>query len=175
MSELCVQHLLRDHRTCEKTIAVLESLLEAKRDERHWSPADSEAFAQVVRLFTEDVIQHIRKEEDVLLPALESFLPRDVGPLAVLRGEHADVYTQFTRLREAGDALASGSADPKMWEVFQHSGRTMIQLVRDHIYKEDRVLFPMVARFLSPERDVHLVKQMEAIGLDEAPGSGNAH
>jgi iron-sulfur cluster repair protein YtfE (RIC family) len=33
----------------------------------------------------------------------------------------------------------------------------------NHIYKEERVLFPMVARFLPSDLDAHLLRQMEAM------------
>jgi len=35
--------------------------------------------------------------------------------------------------------------------------------LRDYIYKEGMILFPMVARFLSPERDAQLLQQMKVI------------
>jgi hemerythrin-like domain-containing protein len=42
----------------------------------------------------------------------------------------------------------------------------LLRLIQDHLYKENRVLFPMVARFLSPERDAALLERMRAIDAD---------
>lgn len=138
------------------------ALAQPPRIER-WTDDHARAFARFTHCFTHCLVAHVRKEEEVLFPALEDFLPRDLGPLAVLRGEHQDLHAHFARLRQAGEALAQGSAQPLHMEQFVQAGRAVIQALRDHFYKEERLLFPMVARFLSAERDVYLLGRMNEI------------
>ena len=46
---------------------------------------------------------------------------------------------------------------------FQRAGRAALQTQRNHLYKEEVVLFPMVARFLSPDRDALLLRQLQVL------------
>lgn len=169
MADRCLQHLLRDHREAEKIVAEIESLVEVQRSDRPWDAARRESFTQVVRFYEEVVLGHIQKEEKVLFPALENFLPHDMGPLAVLRGEHCEIAALFRRLCEVGGMLALGRSDAPLVEEFERVARNTIQMTRDHIYKEDRVLFPMVARFLSTDRDQYLLGEMEALAASKEP------
>jgi len=171
MSDLCLRHLLREHREIEKVLAELESLLEEQAKEPRWGEAEREDFKWISEILGNHLNHHVRKEDEILFPALEAFLPRDLGPLAVLRGEHTDLRDIFGRLVRAGEARAKGNDQPEAIEGFKRHGGAILQIVRDHIYKEDRVLFPMVARFLSPEQDAHLLEQMEAINAPKAAGS----
>lgn len=164
VSKRCVEHLLSDHREGEKIMNELESLLETPCPEHCWSPARAENFSRIARFFEEIVLAHMRKEEEVLFPALEAYLPRDVGPLAVLRGEHLELLHLFERLLAAGRLLSAGEGDAQVCAEFERVGRAIIQGFRDHVYKEDRVLFPMIGRFLTPERDAYLLEQMLRMG-----------
>jgi hemerythrin-like domain-containing protein len=168
MADRCLQHLLRDHHEAEKIVAEIEALVKAQKPGHAWDAARAESFAQVVRFYEEVVLGHIQKEEKVLFPALESYLPHDMGPLAVLRGEHREIAALFRRLCEVGGMLALGRGDAALAEEFERVARNTIQLTRDHVYKEDRLLFPMVARFLSVERDQYLLEEMETLAAKES-------
>lgn len=163
MTRRTIEYLLREHREVEKVLSELESLVEAQRAAPQWTAEHGSAFARILRGFNECVLPHIAKEGEILFPALEGFLPRDVGPLAVLRGEHHDLHANFSRLQQTGAALCHGPAQPQDREDFVRASRGILQAQRDHFYKEERILFPMIARFLSPERDAHLLDQMEAM------------
>jgi hemerythrin-like domain-containing protein len=160
MSNQSVQYLLDDHRQCAAAVAKLEALLAARAAEASWNAQAGAEFREVCRFFQDHVLTHFRLEEEILYRALEDYLPRDVGPLAVLRGEHRDVLANMKRLCVAGELLAGGKAEPQLLEEFLRAGCAAATILRDHMYKEDRILFPMVARFLSPERDAHLLGQM---------------
>lgn len=169
MADRCLQHLLQDHREAEKIVAEIESLVEAQKSDRPWDAARRESFAQVACFYEDVVLGHIQKEEKVLFPALESFLPRDMGPLAVLRGEHREIASLFRRLCEVGGMLSLGRGEAPLVQEFEQVARSTIQITRDHIYKEDRVLFPMVMRFLSAERDEYLLREMETLAASKEP------
>jgi iron-sulfur cluster repair protein YtfE (RIC family) len=173
MTQLSITHLLREHREIEEAFAPLEALLETETATKSWTPELAAAFSTFAAKFTECAIAHIRKEEEILFPALEGFLPREVGPLAVLRGEHHELRQHFEKLRTTSAAMAAWDATPATLQTFLQHGRTLAQLMRDHIYKEDRILFPMVARFLSGVRDAYLLREMET-GSEGETGSAPA-
>lgn len=164
----CVEHLVADHRRGERIINELEELLDNPAPGDCWPPARAAVFSHLSRFFNERVLGHIQKEEGFLFPVLEAYLPRDIGPLAVLRGEHQELSYLFRRLLELGGALSAGSTAPTACRDFESTGRKLIQAFRDHVYKEDHILYPMVSRFLSTERDAHLLEQME-----KADGTGS--
>jgi hemerythrin-like domain-containing protein len=169
VSDFCVRHLLREHREVEKALEQLESLLAEQKARAHWSASEREDFRWVIERINRHLHHHIRKEDDVLFPALEDFLPRDLGPLAVLRGEHEDLQEVFRRILLAGALRTTNETPRAAIERLREYSDAMVRIVRDHIYKEDRVLFPMVARFLSVERDTHLLAQMEEIDRTPVP------
>ncbi len=163
MTDAAIQNLLRDHAAAEKMIAEMESLLPALRSQPEWNGVNQARYERFAQFFLRDCITHMRKEDEVLYPALEAFLPREVGPLMVLRTEHSEMTSNFSRLQKAAELLASGSATPELSQKFLYYLRTIVQTMRDHIYKEQHMLFPMVARFLTPEQDQRLAAEMQAI------------
>lgn len=163
MSDLCIRHLLREHREVEGGISTFEQFLSDQSHMEQWGGNEREDFRLIQDLFYRHLDKHIRKEEEVLFPALESFLPRDLGPLAVLRGEHEDVRELTRRVQTAGELRARGLAGTEARAHLQQFGAGLVRVLRDHIYKEDRILFPMVTRFLTPERDAQLLRQMEEL------------
>lgn len=160
MADQCIQHLLQEHRAAEEILASLDALLDSLVQNPSWSANRDAAFARVRQFITSDLPLHKCKEDTVLFPALVGFLPSDSGPLDVLRGEFAAISAEAARMVECAAALVQDNASPRLIRNFLHAGRSFVQLLRDHIYKEDRVLFPMVARYLPPEKDAELLAAM---------------
>lgn len=167
MSDMAVRHLTRDQRELEQELAGLEAMLDELEQHVEWTAQAVEDLQLVLGRLERMIGRRVRKEDEVLFPALEAYFPRDVGPLAVLRGEHSDVLEILRLLRRCADAPAAGKGDVETARGVQLYGDTLVQIVRDHYYKEDRILFPMVARFLSPQPDAHLLEQMEAIDREK--------
>jgi len=165
MPELAIQHLLKEHREIEKALVKLESLLDSGAA---WTAAHSETLALILLFFGRALTCHIQKEEELLFPALEGLLPRDEGPLTVLRDEHKDLCRYFCRLCHAGHSMSEEHHPEALPEEFQRSARATIRIMRDHIYKEDRVLFPLVARLLPPGVDEKLLERMESLQRSRA-------
>ena len=161
MAVQCIQHLLQEHRAAEDILAALDVLLNSVEQERRWSAARAESFARVRQFVTHDLPLHECKEDTILFPALAGFLPSDTGPLDVLRSEFAGIAVEAGRMVECAAALAPDEASPQLVQCFMRAGRAFGQLLRDHIYKEDRVLFPMVARHLPAEKDAELLAAMQ--------------
>ncbi len=92
---------------------------------------------------------HASKEEQGLFPVLGRHIPEEGGPIAVLRSEHDFFRGECRKLDRSADRLDS---DPEATEARSQIGeiaRTVDGLLRDHIAKEDEVLFPMAYDVLS--------------------------
>lgn len=79
---------------------------------------------------------------------VECGMPKGQGPIAVMLDEH-EQGRAFTRgMREAAERLAGGEQAAKTAVVA--NARGYAALLRQHIRKEDTVLFPMADRVIPP-------------------------
>ncbi len=164
MPDLTVNHLRRDHEAARKVLERFESLLESLDADPNWTPERCVAFGDISKFLTVGLVLLIRKQDEILYPALEGLFPLHEGPLAVLRAEHAALTAHFRDACHAGKLLCKGEDHDHNLRIFTKAGRKGLEILQDHLYKEERVLLPMVARFLTPERDAVLLKQMEKLG-----------
>ena len=132
--------ILRDqHQNILKVADVLDRLLNTASDS---TPIDYDAVGDCVkfiRLYA-DALHH-GKEEDLLFARMGARgMPTQVGPIAVMLDDHKAGRAYIAGMGEARDA-----DDP---EAFARAGLSYVELMRDHIAKEDGVLFPMAESML---------------------------
>ena len=113
---------------------------------------------------------HHGKEEAHLFPALEAKgFPRQGGPTGVMLHEHEQGRAHVRGMAEDIDAAAAGDA-AALRQFIEHA-EGYISLLREHIYKEDHVLFQLADRTLS-EADQQALSA--AFGQVEAEEMGAA-
>jgi hemerythrin-like domain-containing protein len=100
---------------------------------------------------------HHGKEEGALFPMLGTKgLPTQVGPVAVMLAEH-----ELGRAEIAGMRAAIAGAEPvdsERAKRFAEHASTYVDLLRDHIAKENNVLFPMSDGMLSAAEQEELLR-----------------
>ncbi|MGB8475977.1 MAG: hemerythrin domain-containing protein [Candidatus Acidiferrum sp.] len=109
---------------------------------------------------------HHGKEEDLLFPLLEKKgMPRDGGPIGVMLREH-DRGRELVREME----LASSSSK----DIARSSGRRWAQaaaeytnLLREHIAKENNVLFQVAESLLTAEEQERLAREFERVEIEK--------
>lgn len=168
MADSAVNHLRREQQDVRRFLTQLKTLLEYVSRSPQWTPEHQESFRQLCRFFEEKLCLLIRKEDQILYPALEGLFPADAGPLAVLRSEHRELCLSFRKVCEIGNSLSEEGTTPAILDQFQRFGRKAAEVLEDHLYKEERVLFPMAARFLTPARDADLLAQMEGLRVGQS-------
>jgi hemerythrin-like domain-containing protein len=94
---------------------------------------------------------HHQKEEGVLFKRMEEqAILTDGCPLGVMLAEHA-LGRQYTRaLRSAAQSMQAGDASANRRAI--ESSRSYVALLRQHIRKEDTILFPMADRVIPVEQ-----------------------
>lgn len=133
--------LFAEHRVIERVLHVLETLARASREGAEVDLGDARDTLDFIASYADRI--HHGKEEAELFPAMESRgIPRDVGPTAVMRAEHDEGRAHVRALREAV------AAEPFDRATFARRGSAFVALLRDHIAKEDQVLFPMAEQML---------------------------
>jgi len=92
-------------------------------------------------------------------------LPREVGPIAVMLAEHEEGRA-FTRgMRAAAERLAAGDVAAAR-EVVANA-RGYAALLRQHIQKEDGILFPMAAQVIPAAQHAEVVEAFEHVEHEE--------
>jgi len=141
-------------------LRVLDALEEAVRSPDAAGPAFFTAAADFASGFADGC--HHRKEENVLFKALERRgMPVNGGPVGVMLLEHE----QGRRLIRA---MRQGAA---LWQDGQTSGRDAavqaasqyILLLRQHISKENNILFPMADRFIPLDEQPQVAEDFEHV------------
>jgi len=159
-----IEILIGEHRQVDKVLEELEGLIDEFLTNPEVPDAAKQALGKVVDFFAQDLILHIQKEDQALFPALEKFLPREQGPLAVMLHEHHEITEAYRGLREGVAVLDQHPATngPAAGRIRDH-GRALIHYLRTHLFKEERVLFPFAEGHLSQEDDREIARRFEEI------------
>lgn len=156
-------------RTEHKAIRIALILLDILRNKiENEGIADVEKLEKLAEFFSVFVDKcHHGKEENMLFPKLEKIgIPRENGPIGVMLTEH-----EFGRdyIRIINESIKSykvrpdGSTLEKMVEAI----KGYIDLLEQHIYKENNILFAMADMHLSDEIQKELFEKFEMFEINE--------
>jgi hemerythrin-like domain-containing protein len=143
--------LMNEHRLIEQVLGSLETFgleIEGGLVPGRAQLADYGAF---FRGFADAC--HHGKEEDILFQRMiERGFSRESGPVAVMLHEHTVGRGHVSALRQVGEG--SGPLAAVETQLVLENAGAFIPLLRAHIQKEDRILYPMALRLLTgPELD----------------------
>ena len=109
---------------------------------------------------------HHAKEENLLFPRMkERGVPERGGPIGAMLAEHDQGRAYLAVVRENLEAAAQGS--PAALLTVQANAEGYIQLLRQHIQKEDQVLFRMARMVLQADDVAELEKEFAAVDVPE--------
>ncbi|MHC4547400.1 MAG: hemerythrin domain-containing protein [Planctomycetota bacterium] len=139
-----IQTLMDEHRTIEKVLDALEAAAGKEVPFPFYERAIDFLSSYADRC-------HHAKEEDRLFPLMEQRgIPRQMGPIGVMCDEHVLGRGHIQRMREL---VASEDRDGLRQESLAY-----VALLRQHIQKEDNVLFVMARDIMSAD-DVQRLEQ----------------
>ncbi len=162
-----IDALMEEHRVIERVLAALEAAANALERQRPVRPGFFLEAADFIAGFADGC--HHRKEEGVLFGAMvASGLPAGEGPITVMLMEHEQGRALTRSLRDAARRLSDGDAAAAP-QVVAHA-RQYVALLRDHIMKEDEVLFPMAGELLTAAQDDQILQGFARIERDDAKG-----
>jgi hemerythrin-like domain-containing protein len=109
---------------------------------------------------------HHEKEEEHLFPLLErKGLLRAGGPIGVMMDEHTQGRAQMERMTVAAEAYRHG--DTMAGRRWAEAMRRYSTLLRQHIDKENHVLFVLAERLMSPAEQEAMVAAFERSEIEK--------
>ena len=103
---------------------------------------------------------HHFKEEKVLFPALEEHgIPREGGPIGMMLAEHEEGRGHVRSMIDAVEQVAQGNGAAST-TLMDHA-RAYVTLLREHIQKEDDILFRMADEVIPEEEQRRILKDFE--------------
>jgi hemerythrin-like domain-containing protein len=157
-----LESLMEEHRVMERAASLLEeATLKLYRGEA----VNRRAFALLLMFFKEFTDKcHHGKEEGALFPFLESKgIPREGGPIGVMLMEH-DIGRRLIKALE--EDLENIERDPEARRDAVDSALSYVRLIREHIFKEDSILFKIADELMSADEDKRLVEEFEKIEIN---------
>lgn len=156
--------LMSEHRVIERVIASLDAQAAKLTAGQAVRPGFFLDAANFIKGFADGC--HHRKEEGVLFEAMVAAgLPRQVGPIGVMLSEH-EQGRAFTRgMRAAAERVAGGDASAAAAVAANAHGYAA--LLRQHIQKEDGILFPMAAQVIPAGRHAGVLAGFEQVEHEE--------
>lgn len=158
-------HILKEeHKVIERVIAALESAVQKLQAGQDVPPTFFLETAQFVRGFADGC--HHKKEEDVLFPAMVAHgMAVEGGPIGVMLAEHEQGRRAIRAMVAAAERWAEGDPAARA-EVVRHA-LEYTALLRQHIEKENHILFPLAEDILPMETQARLVERFERLEHEE--------
>jgi len=138
---------LKEHDTALVQLGILKkSALEIKK--KGYSEKTFRQLLKASEFVDEEVRVHNGKEESALFPAIEKYVD---GPTSVLREDHVRMARIYKKLHYSLRVLAENHEDKVARAELGEAAEDIVQLMVNHIHKENQILFPLVKRFLTKE------------------------
>ncbi len=161
--------LAEEHRIIQHVLNALEKQARAVEDGSSVRPGFFADAADFVRNFADGC--HHRKEENALFPAMVAAgVPQEGGPVGVMLAEHEQGRAFNRGMERAAREMETGWADRSRGDLV-HNALGYVGLLRQHIDKENGVLFPMAERAIPAAEQDRLAAEFERIEREET-GAG---
>jgi len=165
-AETPTQILSDEHRIIERVLDAVQRLsaAPARQNLPHWQKA-----IEFIRGFADQC--HHCKEEQVLFPALEAHgIPTEDGPVGMMLQEHEEARSHVRAMMDALARIAAGEESAAAG-LFDNAGQ-YLRLLREHIQKEDEVLFRLADEVIPADEQKRLLQEFENHEVKEVgPGA----
>jgi hemerythrin-like domain-containing protein len=159
---------MHEHRIIERALRALEGMCARLEAGQGVSPDAPPQLLSFLRNFADRC--HHGKEEAHLFPELERRgIPREGGPIGVMLYEHEVGRGLLAEMDEAARDYARGQSDAG--RRFSDSARRYADLLTNHIYKEDNVLFRIAEGVLDDQSKAQLGEAFERVEAELGLGA----
>ncbi len=147
--------LREEHEGIRLMLKILEEVCARIASKRPVSEEHLQNTVEFIEIFIDKC--HHGKEEDLLFPEMmKAGVPKERGPIGVMLMEH-DRGRQF--VKQMKESLLNRNLE----QAFIENARNYIDLLTEHMEKENNVLFPMAENVLSDDQKNALVRGFEKL------------
>ncbi len=158
------QILMQEHRVIEQVLDCLEALVHRTQTAGRLEADRADQIVDFLKAFADRC--HHGKEEDHLFPWLEQRgFSRQMGPTGVMLREHTLGRHYIQQM--SGAIPGAGQGIDSDVQSFCHHAKAYVQLLREHIHKEDHCLFAMADQVATAEDDQQLLEAYARVEADD--------
>ena len=151
-----IKTLVHEHFIIGKGLNILESIINKLEKNEQVSIEKINSLLDFFHVFA-DKCHHV-KEEEIMYPELEKRgIPKESGPIGVMIYEHNEGRELYNQMKQALSDLSNNSNKKQ----FISAANNYINLLRQHIWKEDNVLFRMAEQVLTENEDKQITERFE--------------
>jgi len=160
--------LVEEHRVIERVLNTLETATQNLEAGGSVQPDFFIGVTDFIKGFADGC--HHKKEEDVLFKAMAAHgVPVEGGPIGAMLAEHEQGRAYTRGMREAAQRLKTGNGAAHSDIV--RNARGYVALLRQHIAKENGVLFPMADQAIPQAEHDEVAAGFEQVEHEETgPG-----
>ena len=148
------EQLKEEHKAIKLMLKVLEAMCRRLENKENIPKEHFEKVLEFIKVFADKC--HHGKEEDLLFPAMEKAgIPREGGPINVMLTEHNMGRDYVKGMSE--------SVKGQDFNKFIENARGYIELLNQHIEKEDNILYMMAEMHLQESEQEKLLRQFEKL------------
>jgi hemerythrin-like domain-containing protein len=152
----CTELLIQDHKVILRCLNVLEQMAVLVEKGDLLAEEDVAMLLRFLRAFADE--HHHAKEESALFPELVLASSAQDRPLHQMLFEHDQERSLVEGLED--------SLHAKKGADFAYFANRLTELLRNHIYKEDNILFDIVDRALLPQQDEKVVAEFNKFHIN---------
>ena len=165
-----IQVMMQEHELIVRVLGALDGFADSPLD----TPAHQLELGHFVRFIREYAdARHHGKEEHVLFAGMiRNGFPAEGGPVGMMLWEHG-------QMRELIGALSRFAEQEAPWsdadrEHLSDAARSYADMLREHIMKENEMLYPMAMEHLPPRVQEQIDVECAALDQDRARAGGDA-
>lgn len=154
MSLRCTDQLSQEHRLILRATYVIKTMGDNAKRMRMPDPKDLEDLLSFFRRFADQ--HHQAKEETILFPALHQ--------ASAAQSDRATRHMAFEHEQERSLIRAIGEAlHTRNHQEFAYFADQLAEVLGNHIYREDHLLFDVAEGLLTADHDAQLIQEMTAL------------
>lgn len=148
------EELIHEHNAVLVALDVLDKISQQIQQGDNVDIQDIKDLLEFLKIFVDKC--HHGKEEGILFPALEELgMQHHYGPIGVMLTEHQQGREYIKQMQESINENAIQK------DTFIHAVTSYTKLLRNHIMKENNILFPMSDDILSESKHIDILKEFE--------------
>jgi len=158
------QILMSEHRLIDRVLSAMEKAVEALGTGRSIKPEYFLDAADFINGFA-DGCHHVKEEKVLFEAMIKAGIPKEGGPVGMMLMEHEQGRAFVRTMRAGVEKWKSGDLAGRTEAIKAANG--YIDLLKAHIYKEDKILFPLADDAILWDAQEQIAKDFERIEHEE--------